>query len=142
MLQTLTAFGFCTKAEPVLLYETPSIKSKVLWTVAKYMPLLEIESKDGWVKVKDLDSEIYWVQKKWLSSSIDCLIIKTPYSALRIGPGSQFKPALMPFADKYSPFKKLDRDGPWLKVQDDYNTIFWIHESQVWEPLRFSNLSF
>ena len=120
----------------------PSTKGAIVWTVGKYMPLLQVGSKGGWLKVKDLDGKVMWIFKSLVSSRIDCAVIRKPTSILRTGPGTAKPATPLARAHKYTPFKKLDRDGPWLHLQDDYGRKHWTYETNVWEPLEYSKLSY
>jgi len=151
ILWTLTVLVFlfpnisqalCVTVPKANLRSKPSTKSKVVWTVGKYMPLLEVARKGPWYKVKDVDGKQMWIYSSLVSSRIDCAVIRKPASALRQGPGKTKPKTPLAVAYKYTPFKKLEREGPWLHLQDDYGRKHWTYETNVWEALEYSNISY
>jgi SH3-like domain-containing protein len=52
-----------------ILYDAPSIKSKKLFVVNRYMPLEQIVVLDNWVKVRDKSGGLFWIEKRLLSST-------------------------------------------------------------------------
>lgn len=83
-----------------------------------------------------------WIHGSLVSERIDCAVIKVKSSALRQGPGTAYTRSSLRYARKYSPFKKLTREGAWLRLQDDYGFEHWVYETNVWEPLAYSKVSY
>jgi SH3-like domain-containing protein len=132
----------CVSKANVTLRRGPGEKYAATWTVPKYMPFLQIDKKGKWVKVRDLDGESHWVRRDKVSQRMSCLVVKARVAHLRKGPGSQEPIADLSTVDKYTPFRKLDRDGEWLKVRDDVAGVYWIHEDSVWIPMVHSRVEF
>ena len=142
MLKANVSHALCVIADKANLRAEPSSKGRLVWTVGKYMPFLQIGRKGSWFKVKDMDGQVMWVFNKLVSTRIDCAVIKVRQSLLRNGAGKRYPTTPLTKAFKYTPFKKLDRDDAWLKLQDDYDGKHWVHESDVWEPLEYSRLNY
>lgn len=142
MLWPQNSWSLCVKVSQANLRARPSAKSKLLWTVGKYMPLLGIKQKGAWVQVKDLQGKKMWIHGGLVSDSFDCAVVRVSKSVLRKGPGTKFKKTHLSSAYRYMPFRKLGRDGAWLKVQDDYGYKHWVFEKNVWEPLEYSKLTY
>jgi SH3-like domain-containing protein len=136
------AEAVCVTQPHTNLRKGPTSKDPVTWTVSENMPLLRISSKGTWSQVKDLDGQVHWVPSKNLSSRRSCAVIKSKTAKLRRGPGPQEPTADLEIADKYTPFQKIDRDGAWLLVQDEYNGRYWVNETNVWLPLVRASVSF
>ncbi len=136
------ASALCVSSSVANLRSGPSTKYKVTWTVGKYMPLLQVSRKGSWIKVKDLDGEAHWIHRNLITNDYDCLVVRSIISNLRTGPGPSNKLAFIKFADRFTPFRKLDRRGNWLLVEDDYKSRAWIYDRNVWEPLRRSRIEF
>lgn len=134
--------ALCVKVDQANLRSKPSAKAKLTWTVGKYMPLLAVKRKGSWYQVKDFEGKKMWIFSKLVSSRIDCAVIKVNKSILREGPGRKFAKTPLGSAHKYMPFKKLDRDGAWLKLQDDFGYRHWVYEKNLWEPLAYSNITY
>ena len=141
-LKPSLSHALCVTSAKANLRAAPSATSQLLWTVGKYMPLLEVGRKGAWYKVKDVDGKIAWIFRDLVSSRIDCAVIRVSSSILRNGPGKRFPKTPLGRAFKYSPFKKIERDGGWLKLQDDYGKKHWVFENNIWEALEYSRLSY
>ncbi|MEM7645596.1 MAG: SH3 domain-containing protein, partial [Pseudomonadota bacterium] len=134
------AWGLCVIADQANLRDKPSAKGKLLWTVGKYMPFIGIKQEGKWLFVKDMEGKKMWIFSGLVSDEIDCAVIKVKNSSLRKGPGTKFKKTPFSVAKKFAPFRKLDRDGAWLLLQDDYGYKHWVYENNLWEPLAYTQL--
>ena len=125
------SLALCVTAEKANLRNKPSGSGKLVWTVGKFMPLLEIKRQSGWYNVKDVDGKSMWISASLVSSRIDCAVVRKPSSSLRKGPGKRFPTTPLRVAYKYTPFKKVDRDGAWLKLVDDFSPTAFRFLSEV-----------
>jgi SH3-like domain-containing protein len=132
----------CVTAPKAALRSAPNLKGPVTWVVSQNMPLMRIENKNGWSQVIDLDGNKHWVSSKSISTKISCAVIKTKTAKLRRGPGVTKPEAELAIAERYTPFRKLDRDGSWLLVQDEYAGKYWVSETNVWIPITRSHIAF
>jgi SH3-like domain-containing protein len=132
----------CIVKAGVRLRKGPNLKFAPSWSVPKFMPLLKIEVKGTWARVQDLEGQVHWVPRKFLNSKTSCAVVKTKTAKLRQGPGMDQPLAELSSVDRYTPFRKVDRDGEWVKVEDDYGGKFWIHETNVWIPVSRTKLAF
>lgn len=112
------------------------------WKVAKYMPFLKTEIKGDWVKVQDLDGEIHWARKKDLTSSVSCVVVKNQVAMLRKEPSTSAPTADLRTLDRYTPLKKVETQSEWIHVEDETGRQAWIHESQVWKPVKIQSFDF
>jgi SH3-like domain-containing protein len=132
----------CVVRPHVSLRKGPGKEFGVSWAVPKYMPLLKIDKKGAWFKVQDLEGENHWVSATSVSKKTMCAVVKTKTAKLRQGPGPEHPLAELSSVDRYTPFRKIDRDGEWIQVKDDFNGTYWVHETNVWIPVVRSKLSF
>lgn len=132
----------CVVRPKIKLYKGPGKDFAVTWTVPKYMPLLKLAQKGAWFKVQDLEGEVHWVSASNVSRKINCAVVKTKIAKLRRGPGREFPLAELSVVDRYTPFRKVERDGEWIHVRDDYDETYWVHETNVWMPVVRAKLSF
>lgn len=143
LLMSGAARALCVSATQANLRSGPSAKSAVTLSVGKFTPLLELDKKGRWYKVKDVDGAVHWVYSSLVTSRIQCLIIKVSTANIRTGPGSQHPLAPYPIANRYFAFKKLDSDEAWLKIQSPSGKgPFWVHENLVWRALRVQSIGF
>lgn len=143
-LLPITASALCVDQSVANLRRGPSTKFPITWKVGKYMPLKEIGRKGGWIRVKDLDGSIHWAHRSIfdMKKSFQCVAVKSNYTNLRRRPSAKAALAEMSSADKYSPFKDLDRDGNWIRVVDDYGNKAWIYSGNLWRPTGYLKLNF
>jgi len=132
----------CVSVERANLRKGPGTQFPVSWTVGQFMPLNKIDQKGAWYKVEDLDREVHWISSSMVSTRFSCVVVRRKIASLRQGAGSGFPVTEPSFADKYTPFKKTDRDGAWIQVEDEYKGKFWVNENQVWIPVMRARISF
>lgn len=111
------------------------------------MPLLKIgeqrdKQKHNWLEVRDLDGEKHWVRSNAVSAKAVCVVVKSKSARLRQGPGKEHPLADLEAVDKFTPFKKLDREGEWVQIEDEYSGKYWVHEMNLWIPATRNSVSF
>lgn len=136
------AWCVCVSSSGVELKSKPSAKAKSSWTVGRYTPLLQLDRKKEWVHVVDVDGTKHWIHARYLTSKVNCVMVRASTAKLRSGPGMKYPQTDLAFVKKYAVFKKLERDEEWLKLQDEYGHIHWAHENTLWEPRVRSKVSF
>lgn len=138
---TATGDPACAKTA-ITLRKGPGAQFPVSWRVARFMPFLKLESKNGWIKVKDFEGETHWALARDLSSSLPCVVVKSQVASLRKEPSASSPPAELKTLDRYTPLKKLQAEGEWLKVEDESGRQAWIHESNIWKPAKVQSVTF
>lgn len=132
----------CVMSAKAKLRAAPATSSKVTWTVGKHMPLERLDIQNGWSKVRDLRGQVHWVISRNVAPNQSCAVVKVRAAALVKGPGEKEGPADFKVADRYTPFKKVDREGLWVRLEDDYKGKYWTRDANVWIPVRRSRVSF
>ena len=137
----------CVTKAKVELRKGPGNKHAISWLVGKNMPFLKVgevkdKQKKRWYEVRDVDGEKHWVQASLVSRKISCAVVRSKQARLRQGPGKNFPSAELELVDRYTPFKKVDRDGEWVQLQDDYQEKYWVHETNLWIPAARSSVTF
>jgi SH3-like domain-containing protein len=107
----------------------PDTASDTLWQAEKYYPLLVIEKKQPWYRIKDFEGDAGWIHSD-LVDETPTVVVKVNRANLRSGPGTQYD--LVFDADKGTPFKVLEKKDRWIKVQHADGDIGWIFNSLVW----------
>jgi SH3-like domain-containing protein len=139
---TSTAQGLCVKVLEANLKSSPDPNSPITWTVGKFTPLVRLEKKGSWYKVEDQDGDQHWVSARFVTTQYQCVSVRGKAANLRAGPGTEFPIAAYATADKYWPFKRIDRREDWYQVEDDLGNSFWVHDSAVWRPVTVSRIGF
>jgi SH3-like domain-containing protein len=148
----ISFFGAPSKAEavePVCVVSSkanlragPTTKAKITWVVGRNMPLERISVANGWSQVKDLRGRIHWVISRNVSTEESCAVVRVRTAALHVDPKPGSARAEMKLADRYTPFKKVDREGMWVRLEDDYNGAYWTRDTNVWIPVKRTHMSF
>jgi SH3-like domain-containing protein len=128
----------------ISLRKSPSATAPLSWKVAKYMPFMVTEKKNGWAKVQDMDGEVHWAKLTDLNFKNRCVVVKVNVAVLRAQPSKTAPPAALRTVDRYTPFLRIEHDEPgeWLEVADETGSRAWVHENYVWKPVVVNSFSF
>jgi SH3-like domain-containing protein len=117
------------KSSTANLRSGPGTKYEVLWQVEKYHPLLIIEKKGVWYKIKDFEGDMAWVHSSLLGKINGVITIKTKCN-VRSKPDKGGK--ILFTVERGVPFKVLKRNGNWIRIKHADGEIGWIYNSLVW----------
>lgn len=107
------------------------------------MPLLDTGKTSGeYLEVLDLEKEKHWVRKSEISRKMNCLVVKSPITTLRTGPGDDYSRAPASYADKYSAFLDHGGEDGWTMIQADDGQKAWINLDTTWKPSRTMRMRF
>jgi SH3-like domain-containing protein len=109
--------------------KAPRESATVVFKVIQYTPLEIIKVKDNWVRVRDFQGDIGWIQSSYLSQ-IPTVIIKEKKANIRNGPGIQYE--LRWTAHLGYPLKCLRENGGWYKIVDNDDETGWVRSDLVW----------
>lgn len=129
----------------ISLRKGPGANFPLTWKVAKYMPFLMLEKKNGWGKLQDLDGEIHWAKLGDLNAKDRCVVVKVNVATLRKEASNTAPPpANLRTVDRYTPFKRIETEesSEWLPVEDETGMKAFIHENYVWKPVIVNSFSF
>jgi len=124
--------ALCIKDNKANLRQGPGKHYEKLWTVFKYMPFKQLERKGNWLRVKDLDGDIYWVYKKITTKKYMCAVIKNNKTKIRQGPGTKFSEVKWSPIDKFFSMKVLKIKNSWVHVEDSAGDRAWVYRPLVW----------
>ena len=125
----LAAERMTVKSAIANLRSGPGSKYEVLWQVEKFHPLLIIEKKKNWYKIKDFEGDMAWIHRSLLGKINGVITIKTK-SNVRSKPDKKGK--ILFTAERGVPFKVLKRNGNWIRIEHADGEIGWIYNSLVW----------
>lgn len=106
------------------------------------MPFFRVERRGSWAKLQDLEGEEHWAKTNEISNQIRCVVVKTNVAVLRKEPSNNAPTLEFKTVDRYTPFKRIDSDREWIKVEDETGRQAWLHESQIWKPVTVNSISF
>lgn len=138
-----------SQAEPVCvvmskarLRVAPTPTAKISWVVGQHMPLERLRSKGVWSQVRDMRGQIHWVISKALTPNEACAVVRVRTAALHQGPGFGAPRADFKSADRYSTFRRIEREGQWVRLEDNRRGSYWTLETNLWMPIKKSRMSF
>ena len=132
LFQKETAEALCVKDKKAHLRSGPGKHNEKLWTVLKYFPLKQLDREGSWLRVKDLDGDIYWIYQTITTKAYMCAVIKNNKTNLRQGPGRNFPQVEWSPQKKYFSMKVLKIKGSWVHTEDSTGDRAWVHRSLVW----------
>jgi SH3-like domain-containing protein len=107
----------------------PGTKFDILWQVEQYHPLIIIEKKGDWYKIKDFENDVAWLSKSLLGKIEGVITIKNKCN-IRSKPGT--KNQVLFTVEKGVPFKVLERKENWIKIEHADGDVGWIYKTLVW----------
>ena len=113
-----------------ILYDAPSSKAKKLFVVNRYMPLEQIVTLDGWVKVRDRSGGLYWVEQRILSNKRYVFAL-LPLVDVRAEP--ELGAARMFQVRQQVALERLESTGTgWIKVRHQDGNVGFVRITEVW----------
>ena len=132
LLWTASADALCISERRANLRQGPGLKYEKLWEVYRYMPFRQLGRKGEWLRVQDLDGDIYWVNRRLITKSYKCAVIKKNKINLRKGPGTHYKKVKGIPGEKYYSMKVLKIKDNWVQVVDAWGDKAWVYRPLVW----------
>jgi SH3-like domain-containing protein len=134
VLMPVHASALCVKVSTANLRSGPGTEYDQMWQVYKYMPLKKVGTSvsGDWFAVEDVDGDVTWIHKSLVTRKYKCATVKSKIVNVRTGPGTKYKKKFSEPAQQYESFKVLQIKRPWVKVQDTWGNVGWIHKSYLW----------
>jgi SH3-like domain-containing protein len=121
---------FVSVAEPAILYDANSLKSKKLFVASRYLPLEQVVVLDNWVKVRDNTGKMFWIEKRQLSSKRYVMVI-VPSTAVRRSPDDGAEVIFK--AAQQLGLEWLGSTGTgWIKVRHADGSTGYLKSTDVW----------
>jgi len=117
--------------EAAVLYDAPSAQSKKLFVVSRGYPLEVIVVVEGWVKVRDANGTLSWVDAKQVSNKLRTVIVKTPLAQVRQAADDNAPVAFQAQQDVLLELTEVIAGG-WLRVRHRDGVSGFVRVSQVW----------
>jgi SH3-like domain-containing protein len=113
-----------------VLYDAPSVKGKPLFVIRRHTPVESVVSLEGWVKVRDADGGLAWIERKHLSEqrTVQVVADRAPVrSAAEDAAPLAFE------AEKGVALELIEAAGSgWAKVRHRDGQTGFVRGSQVW----------
>jgi len=115
--------------EKVNMRSGPGTSYGILWELGNGFPLIWVERKGDWIKVRDFEQDEGWVHRTMVATTPHT-IVKTKRANIRSGPGAKHK--LVGKAEYGVVFKTLAQKESWIQVKHEHGLSGWIERSLLW----------
>lgn len=124
------ALDFLAVAAPAVLFDAPSVKARPLFVINAGTPVERVVSLEGWVKVRDGQGDLAWIEKKYLSEKRQIMV---RVGRAQIRAAADDKAALVFEAERDVVLELLDAPpGAWAKVKHRDGQVGFVKVLQVW----------
>lgn len=124
------AIDFRTVADPAaVLYDAPSTRSQKLYVLNRGYPVEVIVAVEGWVKVRDAQGGLAWIEAKQLSDK-RTVLVKVPVAQIRQKPDDAAPVAFQ--AQQNVLLDLVEVTGAWLQVRHRDGGTGYVKAQQVW----------
>ena len=118
------------EAPAAVLFDTPSQKGKKLYIVRRLTPLEVIVRIEGWVKVRDAEGSLGWVEATALTDKRQ-VVVTASTAEIRKSPAAEA--ALVFEAEKWVALELLEpAQSGWAKVKHRDGASGYVKSTQVW----------
>ncbi|HRE16586.1 MAG TPA: SH3 domain-containing protein [Rhodocyclaceae bacterium] len=125
------AIDYRSVAAPVaVLYDTPSAKGGKLYLLKQYTPLEIVVRLEGWIKVRDVEGTLAWVDAKLLSERR--MVVVTSDRA-EIRKEANANAAIVFEAEKWVALELVEpAQAGWARVRHLDGSLGYVRAPQVW----------
>lgn len=124
------AIEYMTVDAPTVLYDAPSQKGGRLFVIKRDTPVELVVSLEGWVKVRDADGGLAWIERKYLVERRSLLVTADRAEVRQAADDSA---PLVFAAERNVALDYLESvPGGWLKVRHRDGQSGFVRANQVW----------
>lgn len=117
-------------AAATVLYDAPSKMGKKLFLIRRYTPVEVVVGLEGWVKVRDVDGALAWVEKKALAERRTVVVTA---ERAQVRQSADNSAALLFEAEKGVALELLEpASAGWAKVRHRDGSVGYLRVNQVW----------
>ena len=121
---------FSINEDAITMYDAPSLKADKLYVAGRNLPVEAIVKVEGWVKVRDSEGTLAWVEEKALSEK-RYVIVTAPQAEVYQAPNANS--ALLFQAQQNVVMERLEPAVVgWVKVRHRDGQIGYVRTQQVW----------
>jgi SH3-like domain-containing protein len=120
---------FLSLAEAAVMYDAPSDKGKPLYVIQRYTPVEVVVNVKNWVKVRDSEGSIAWIQKASLTPTRTVLATTLAQVRQAADPAAP----IVFQADRHVALELLEVPLPgWARVKHRDGQEGYVRVEQVW----------
>ena len=124
------AIDYKSVAEPAVLFDVPSAKGKKLFVVRRLTPVEVVVAVEGWVKVRDAEGALAWIERSALSDR-RTLIVVASKGVVRKAPEAS-SPVLFELERSVAVELVSERRDGWVEVRHADGETGFMRVNQVW----------
>jgi SH3-like domain-containing protein len=117
-------------ADAAVLYDAPSARSNKLYVVNRGYPLEVIVTVEGWVKVRDANGALTWIDSKQLTDKQRTVMVRVAVAQVRQKPDDSAGIAFQ--AQQNVLLELVEATGGWLQVRHRDGGTGYVRAQQVW----------
>ncbi|MBL8398479.1 MAG: SH3 domain-containing protein [Candidatus Accumulibacter sp.] len=126
----LLAVEYRSVDTPTVLYDAPSQKGNKVFVIRRGTPVEVVVVLEGWVKVRDADGGLSWIESKFLGKKRTLIVTA---SRAQIRQSADEAAAVVFEAEKSVALDFIDHaPGGWLKVRHRDGQSGFVRLNQVW----------
>lgn len=125
----LSAERMTVNADKANIRSEPSVKSQLLWQAERYYPVLVMERRGAWCRIKDFEGDQGWIHSSLLDKT-PAVIVRVKDCNVRSGPSTSSD--ILFSVGRGIPFKVLQKKGDWFQVQHADGDKGWIYKPLLW----------
>ena len=124
------AIEYRTVDSPAILYDAPSQRGVKLFVIHRDTPVEVVVSLEGWVKVRDAEGSLAWIERKHLATRRSVIVRADQAEILK---KSEEGAPLAFSAEKNVSLEHLETlSGGWVKVRHRDGQEGFVRAGQVW----------
>ena len=124
------AVDYRTVDTATVLYDGPSLRGNKLFVIRKDTPVEVVVSLEGWVKVRDAEGGLAWIEKKALAER-RTVIVTAARAEIRQKP-DESAPLVFEADRKVSLDYLETAPGGWVKVHHRDGASGYVRANQIW----------
>jgi SH3-like domain-containing protein len=124
------ALDYRSLSEVAVLYDAPSQKAKPLFVMARNTPVEAVVTLEAWLKIRDADGTMAWVEKRQLSER-RTVIVRSARAQVRSQADEKSSPVFEAEKDVVLELVEPATSG-WAKVRHRDGQSGYVAVGQVW----------
>lgn len=124
------AIDYRSVESATVLYDAPSVKGKPLFVIRRFTPVEAVIGLEGWVKVRDAEGGMAWIEKKHLSEQ---RTVQVAVARAQVREAADDAAPLVFEAEKGVALELVEAAGAgWARVRHRDGQSGFVRGNQVW----------
>ena len=124
------AIDYRSVESATVLYDAPSVKGKPLFVIRRFTPVEAVIGLEGWVKVRDAEGGMAWIEKKHLSEQ---RTVQIAVARAQVRDAADDAAPLVFEAEKGVALELVEvAGGGWARVRHRDGQSGFVRGNQVW----------